>query len=57
MKYTTEVEINLPRAKVIELFDNPENLNKWQTGLVSFEHTEGEPGKEGAKSQLKYRET
>jgi hypothetical protein len=55
MKYTAEVELNLPREKVIELFDNTENLKKWQEGLVSFEHIEGEPGKEGAKSQLKYK--
>ena len=55
MKYITEVEINLPREKVIELFDNTENLKKWQTGLQSFEHLEGDAGQEGAKSQLKYK--
>ena len=49
MKYTTQVEINLPRKRVIELFDNSENLKKWQEGLISFDHIEGEAGKEGAK--------
>jgi hypothetical protein len=55
MKYTTEVEINLPRDRVIQLFDNTENLKKWQEGLQNFEHIEGEAGQEGAKSKLKYK--
>ena len=55
MKYTTEIEINLPRKRVIELFDNPDNITKWQSGLISFEHVEGEAGQEGAKSNLKYK--
>ena len=54
MKYTTEVSINLPREKVIELFDNTENMYKWQPGLKSFEHVSGQPGQEGAFSNLTY---
>ncbi|MHB1319331.1 MAG: SRPBCC family protein [Anaerolineae bacterium] len=56
MKYTNEVMIDLPRERVIELFDNPENLAKWQPGLQSFEHLSGEPGRPGAKSRLVYKE-
>jgi hypothetical protein len=52
--YTVAIEIALPRGHVIELFDDPENLFKWQTGLVSFEHLSGEPGQPGAKSKLVY---
>jgi hypothetical protein len=55
MKYTSEVEINLPREKVIELFDNPDNMPKWQQGLVSFETIKGEQGEEGAQAKLKYK--
>ncbi|MTI19973.1 SRPBCC family protein [Fulvivirga sp. RKSG066] len=55
MKYTLEIVIDLPREEVIALFDNPENLKKWQEGLVSFEHLSGERGKPGAKSKLFYR--
>lgn len=55
LTYTTEIEINAPRSKVIELFDDPENLSRWQKGLVSFEHISGEPGKPGARSRLKYK--
>ncbi len=54
MKYSNEIEIDLPRERVIELFDNADNLSKWQPDLISFEHISGEPGKVGAKSRLKY---
>jgi hypothetical protein len=55
MKYTCEIVIDSPRSRVIELFDNPDNMSKWQEGLISFEHLSGDPGKVGAKSKLKYR--
>ena len=54
MKYTTEITINLPITRVIELFDSTENMYKWQEGLKSFEHLSGEPGQEGAKSSMVY---
>lgn len=52
MKYTNDIEINLPISRVIELFDNPKNLKQWMKGLVSFEHVSGTPGQPGAKSRL-----
>jgi len=55
MKYTTTIDIRLPRDQVIALFDNTDNLFKWQPGLVSFDPISGEPGKEGAKSKLVYK--
>jgi len=55
MKYTTEIEINKPIDRVIELFDNPENMKYWYPGFVSFESLVGEIGKEGAKSKIKYK--
>jgi len=55
MKYNLDITINLPREKVIELFDNPDNMKHWQKGLVSFEHFSGEAGNVGAKSKLKYK--
>lgn len=54
-EYTVQVEIALPRSIVIDLFDDPENLFKWQTGLVSFEHLSGEPGMAGAKSRMVFQ--
>lgn len=55
MKYTTEIEINKPVDKVIELFDNADNMGKWMEGLQSFEHLSGTPGQPGAKSRLKFK--
>lgn len=55
MKYSNEVEINLPLNKVIELFENPDNMKHWQPGLQSFEHISGTSGQVGAKSRLKYK--
>lgn len=52
---TLSVDIALPRDKVIELFDNPDNLCKWQEGLQSFEHISGEPGQPGATSRLVFK--
>ncbi len=52
MRYTVEIEIDLARDKVIELFDSAENLFKWQEGLKEFEHLSGEPGQPGAKSKM-----
>lgn len=54
MKYTAEIEINLPIDRVVMLFDDPSNLGKWMEGLQSFEHISGTPGQPGAKSRLKF---
>lgn len=55
MKYELELELNLPREKVVALFDNQDNLKRWQPELLSFVHIDGEKGKEGAKSKLRYK--
>ncbi len=55
MKYTTTIDIDLPRERVIELFDNPDNMPKWQPELVHFEHISGERGRKGARSRLRYQ--
>ena len=56
MKYQCEVTIDLPRDRVVELFDSSENLPKWQPGLLSFDHVSGKQGQSGAKSRLVYVE-
>ena len=55
MKYTVEIEINKPVDRVIELFDNPDNMDKWMEGLQSFEPISGVPGQPGATSKLKFK--
>lgn len=53
--YTVVIEIALPRDRVIALFDDPDNLCKWQAGLQSFTHLSGQPGQPGARSKLVFR--
>ena len=54
MKFTCKTTIDLPRAKVIELFNNPDNLVHWQDGFISFKHLEGQAGQVGTKSLMTY---
>lgn len=56
MKFSCQVTINLPREQVVKLWDNADNLKKWQEGLVSFEHETGEPGAVGATSKIIYKQ-
>ncbi|MEL6674594.1 MAG: SRPBCC family protein [Bacteroidota bacterium] len=55
MKYVHSIEIDQPLDKVIELFDNPDNMAKWQPGFISFTHLSGTPGQPGAQSRIHYK--
>lgn len=55
MKYTTEIEIDLPVNKVVALFDNPDNMKKWMKGLERFDPISGTPGQVDAKSKITFR--
>ena len=55
MKYTTEIKVDLPRAKFMEKFDSAENMLHWQKGLKSYKYLDGEPGKEGSQMELEYQ--
>lgn len=54
MHYTNDITIDLPRARVVELFMDPDTLAQWQPGLQSMTHLSGEPGQAGAKARLVY---
>ncbi|WP_127845207.1 SRPBCC family protein [Psychroflexus aestuariivivens] len=54
MKYKVEINIGLPRQRVVELFDSVENMYKWMKGLQEVKLIEGEPGQVGAKSELHF---
>ena len=55
MKYSQEIIIDAPIQKVIQLFDDPNQMDKWMKGLISFEHLSGTQGQPGAKSKLKFQ--
>lgn len=54
MKYSTSIDINAPRERVVELFNNPDNLSKWQDGFKGVEQISGAPGTTGAKKKMFY---
>jgi hypothetical protein len=55
MKYKTEIVVDLPRKKVIELFDNMDNMQHWQEGFIDYRLLEGKAGQSGAKTLLHYK--
>ena len=55
MKFTCSVDINAPVDEVVELFDDAENLQKWQPDLLGIEQVSGTPGEVGAVSKMRYR--
>ena len=55
MKYSKEILIELPREEVITKMENPDNFKHWQKGFISYNHISGDPGKEKARSKLKYK--
>lgn len=54
MKYSNEINIELHRERVIELFNNPANMEKWQEGFQEMIHLTGKPGEVGSTARLKY---
>ncbi len=55
MKFQVEIEINLPRKKVLEHYTNLDNLQHWVDGFISVEHVTGEVCKPGARYEVKFR--
>lgn len=54
MKYKVELMIDVPRSRMLELFEDMEFMKKWQVGFDSLTVIEGKPGTVGSKSSLKY---
>ncbi|MFN8474235.1 MAG: SRPBCC family protein [Anaerolineae bacterium] len=54
MVFTTQVTIERPRQRVLDLIRNPDNFPKWQPGLVSVELISGEKDQVGSKSRVIY---
>ena len=55
MRYRLELEINVPREQVVELFVDAEHLTKWQPDLVSYEPLRGESRQPGASTKQVHR--
>lgn len=55
MKYTTSIEIALPRHRVIHLLADPGHRPKWLRGLVLHEPLVGEDGQVGTESRVVFQ--
>ena len=55
MQYTTTIEIDQPRERVIELMLDPGNSSQWQPTLMKAERLEGDPGQEGSQVRLVHK--
>jgi carbon monoxide dehydrogenase subunit G len=55
MKFKGSIEIDRPRAKVVELFADPAYLKEYQDGFVRKELVSHSAGVEGAVSKLYYK--
>ena len=53
MKYTTQIDIDLPLKKVIAIFEDSSKLSCWQRGLQSTKLIHGKNGEVGTKRKLK----
>lgn len=56
MKHKTDILIDADLATVWRMFDDPDNMAKWQPTLKSFTHRSGRPGQPDAVSELVYDE-
>ena len=56
MKHKTEILIDADLATVWRMFDDVENMTKWQPTLKSFTHKSGTPGQPDGVSELVYDE-
>ena len=52
MKSIIELVIDVPQARLAELFADPENNTKWMDDIERFEPISGRPGMPGSKYRL-----
>jgi uncharacterized membrane protein len=54
MKYQTKITIHKPLKEVVDKFDDAEGIKHWMRGLTEFKTYQGEAGKAGAKSIVRF---
>lgn len=54
MNFIADIEIDLPRAEVLQKLISIDNYKYWQEGFLSAEHISGIPSEFGAKMKLTY---
>jgi len=56
MNFTCKIDIDLPIDKVIDLFDNVDNLKEWQDGFLREEPISGIPKAPDSKSRIFFKQ-
>ncbi len=54
MKYTCEIDIDLPKERVIELMLDPEHYSSWQSGLLGVQPISSGTELLGRKLRLRF---
>jgi len=55
MKYKLELTLQKSRAEVWKVFDDPDNIDKWQPSLTKIERLEGTAGHPGSVAKLTFK--
>ena len=55
MKYRLELTLQKPRAEVWRIFDDPNNMDKWQPTLTKIERLEGVAGQPDSVAKLTFK--
>ncbi|NVK29307.1 MAG: SRPBCC family protein [Flavobacteriia bacterium] len=55
MRYSCFITIDKPRARVVEMFQDPDGLKNWMDGFQKMEHISGEKGKVGSKTDFYFK--
>jgi len=56
MRYEVSLEINRSREEIIDIFTNPDQWQRWQPTLDSYQFISGNLGEEGSKMKIVYAE-
>jgi len=52
--YTVSIDIDLPRDRVLEIFEDPSTLAFWQNGFQSYQQRTGDQRQPGSTATLAY---
>ena len=55
MRYKLELTLQKPRAEVWRIFDDPNNMDKWQPTLTKIERLDGVAGQPGSVAKLTFK--
>ena len=55
MKYSTDIDISVPRDRVVALFSDPDTVSEWQESFIRMEYVSGELGQAGNVHNLVHK--